>query len=167
MGTVTPRRKLQDIFAVTNVNVRGWVNVFKSCPPHTVLPLAAGTTAAMIWVYFLNFVYFYLLKLKQFGVLSSIDIVNPHWASLLKFVQVMVHLRFSPIFSFLAKMLSFLSRNDNIFARNENIGKICKRSITWTDFSFRTSFHQLFCFYKAASWIFLVQKKSSYESRSV
>ena len=25
--------------------------------------------------------------------------------------------------------------NDNINARNENIGKICKRTITWTDFS--------------------------------
>ena len=37
-------------------------------------------------------------------------------------------------FSFLAKMLSFLCRKDNIFARNENIGKICKRTITWTDF---------------------------------
>ena len=26
-------------------------------------------------------------------------------------------------------------RKDNIFARNENIGKICKRTITWTDFN--------------------------------
>jgi hypothetical protein len=33
-----------------------------------------------------------------------------------------------------SKTLSFLSRNDNIFARNENIGKICKWTITWTDF---------------------------------
>ena len=137
MGTVTPRRKLQDIFAVTNV--RGWDNVFKSCAPHAVLPLAAGATHAMIWVYSLNFVYFYQLKLKQFGVLSSIDIVNPHWASLLKSVQVMVCFRIFPIFSFLAKMLSFLSRNDNIFARNENIGKICKQTITWTDFKTMTS----------------------------
>ena len=24
---------------------------------------------------------------------------------------------------------------DNIFARNENIGKMCKRNITWTDFN--------------------------------
>ena len=41
---------------------------------------------------------------------------------------------FYPMFSFLAKILSFLLRNDNIFARNLNIGKICKRTITWTDF---------------------------------
>ena len=39
------------------------------------------------------------------------------------------------ILSFLAKMLSSLSRNDNIFARNETMGKICKRTITWTNFS--------------------------------
>ena len=54
---------------------------------------------------------------------------------LLKSVQVMVRLHIFPIFSFLAKMLSFLLRDDNIFARNENIGKICKQTITWTDFS--------------------------------
>ena len=46
----------------------------------------------------------------------------------------MVRMHIFQIFSFLAKMLSSLSRNDNIFARNENIGKICKRTITWTDF---------------------------------
>ena len=46
----------------------------------------------------------------------------------------MVRLHIFPIFLFLAKMLSFLCRKDNIFARNENIGKICKRTITWTDF---------------------------------
>ena len=39
------------------------------------------------------------------------------------------------IFSILGKMLSYLLRDDNIFARNENIGKICKQTITWTDFS--------------------------------
>ena len=56
----------------------------------------------------------------------------------LKSVQVMVRLRIFPIFSFLAKVLSFLSRNDNIFARNENIRKICKRTITWTYFSYHS-----------------------------
>ena len=50
-------------------------------------------------------------------------------------VQVMIRLHVFPIFSFLAKILSFLLRDDNIFARNENIEKICKRTITWTDFS--------------------------------
>ena len=46
----------------------------------------------------------------------------------------MVRLHIVPIFSFLAKMLSFQLRDDSIFARNENIGKICKRTITWTYF---------------------------------
>ena len=50
----------------------------------------------------------------------------------------MVRLHIFPIFSFLAKMLSSLFRNDNTFPRNENIGKICKRTITWMDFSSRT-----------------------------
>ena len=31
----------------------------------------------------------------------------------------------------------FRWRKDNIFARNENIGKICKRTITWMDFNNR------------------------------
>ena len=53
----------------------------------------------------------------------------------LKSVEVMVRLHIFPIFSFLAKMLSFLLRDDNIFARNENIRKICKQTITWTDFT--------------------------------
>ena len=48
----------------------------------------------------------------------------------------MVRMHIFPIFLFLAKMLSFLHSKDNIFARNENIGKICKRTITWTDFSY-------------------------------
>ena len=51
-----------------------------------------------------------------------------------KSVWVMVCLHIFPVFSFLAKILSSNSRNDNIFARNENIGKICKRTTTWTDF---------------------------------
>ena len=34
-----------------------------------------------------------------------------------------------------ACIFSFLLGNDNIFARNENIGKICKRTITWMDFN--------------------------------
>ena len=54
---------------------------------------------------------------------------------LLKSVQVIVCLHIFTIFSFLAKMLSSLSRNDKNFARNENIRKICKRTITWTDFN--------------------------------
>ena len=57
------------------------------------------------------------------------DYMKPHVA-LLKSVQVMVRLHIFPIFSFLAKMLSYLLR-----ARNENIGKICKLTITWTDFT--------------------------------
>ena len=58
----------------------------------------------------------------------------------LKSVQFMVRLHIFPILSFLAKMLSLLLRVDNIFARNENIGKICKRTITWTDFSMYLKF---------------------------
>ena len=40
-------------------------------------------------------------------------------------------------FHFWQKMLSFLLRDDNIFARNR---KICKRTITFTDFSFEHNF---------------------------
>ena len=61
-------------------------------------------------------------------------VISPLFQILVKVRLVMVRLRIFPIFSFLAKMLSFLLRNDNIFARNENIGKIRKRTITWTDF---------------------------------
>ena len=50
-------------------------------------------------------------------------------------IQVMVRLHIFPIFSFLAKMLSFLCKQDNNFSRNENIGKTCKRTITWTGFT--------------------------------
>ena len=54
----------------------------------------------------------------------------------LKSVQVMVR----NIFISGKNMVSFLLRDDNIFARNENIGKICKPTITWLDFSLKLIF---------------------------
>ena len=49
-----------------------------------------------------------------------------------------------------------------IFARNENIGKICKRNITWTDFSWtRTPLTQNDCFlWLRLSWHFPTIKKT-------
>ena len=48
---------------------------------------------------------------------------------------------FYPVFEdHLCPYIWLKCRKDNIFARNENIGKICKRTITWTDFSSQEQF---------------------------
>ena len=85
----------------------------------------------------------------------------------LKSVQVIVCLHIFSIFSFLAKMLSSLSRYVNIFSRNENIGKMCKRTITWTDFSCKiiNRVHSLFKFVfillpNCKSWISILKVKN-------
>ena len=72
-----------------------------------------------------------LMTIDPLGILHKFFLIT-----LLKYVQVIGRLHIFPIFSFLTKMLSSLSRNDNIFATNENIGKICKRTTTWTDFMY-------------------------------
>ena len=70
---------------------------------------------------FISFTSVALLNtIKHQSVWSCISILVS-----LKSVQVMVCLHIFPC------------RKDNIFARNENIGKICKRTITWMDFNNR------------------------------
>ena len=80
----------------------------------------------------------FVIAKKQWSIYEiSIWKLQENCMTSLKSSQVMVRLHIFPVFSFLSKMLSSLSRNDNIFARNENIGKICMRTITWTDFSWK------------------------------
>ena len=77
-----------------------------------------------------------LEQMLLFEEFWEVSVVVVKKLQLLKSVQVMVRLHILMMISFLAKMLlSFLLRDDNFLARNESIGKICKRTITWMDFS--------------------------------
>ena len=128
--------------------VRVWI-LF--CPTHAFWQFIQGLSnnffsqnKYFVWLNYtkeetgLEFIYLKMnpdLNLDSFLHTDTAKYITFKFGSSLKSVQVMVCLHIFPIFSFLAKTLSFPSSNNNIFARNENIGKICKRTITWTDFS--------------------------------
>ena len=75
-------------------------------------------------------------------------------------------LAYFPIFSFLAKMLSFLLRAEMTTFLPEmklNIGKICKRTITWTDFNKNLLLHVFCANYRLTTkhYLYWVQPKGT------